>query len=89
MLAEKKNFTKGFGSLLPMRERQQFCWGSFSTSLIGFGGSFSDKRVLHGGSFFMKVVHSSNERELKLNVTAVNCKHRSYNCYNCYKHDCR
>ena len=52
--------------------------------LIGFGGSF-----LHGGSFFMKVVHSSDERELKLNGTAVNCKHRSYNCYNCYKHHCR
>ena len=27
----------------------------------------------------MKVVHSSDELELKLNVTAVNCKHRSYN----------
>ena len=47
----------------------------FQNFEIGSGGSFSDNRSLPGGIIlinFMKVGQSSNEQELKLNVTAVN-----------------
>ena len=63
-----------------MRRGQLFCWGGlFFKILIGFGDSFFDKGVLSGVLLinFMKVGQSSNEHELKLNVTAVNNKHRS------------
>ena len=63
-----------------MRRGQLFCWGLIIFKiLIGFGDSFSDKGVLSGVLLinFMKVGQSSNEHELKLNVTAVNNKHRS------------
>ena len=47
----------------------------FGALLIGSGESFSDNRSLPGGIILincMKVGQSSNEQELKLNVTAVN-----------------
>ena len=62
-----------------MRRGQLFCWGLIFKILIGFGDSFFDKGVLSGVLLinFMKVGQSSNEHELKLNVTAVNNEHRS------------
>ena len=62
-----------------MRRGQLFCWGLIFKILIGFGDSFFDKGVLSGVLLinFMRVGQSSNEHELKLNVTAVNNKHRS------------
>ena len=54
-------------------------------SAILLGGHFQIREHYLGGHFsnFMKVVQSSNKRELKLNVTSANSKHWSY------KRDCR
>ena len=46
-------------------------------SAILLGGHFQIREHYLGGHFsnFMKVVQSSNKRELKLNVTSANSKH--------------
>ena len=53
--------------------------GAYFQNLNWFWGFIFDKGVLSGVLLinFMKVGQSSNEHELKLNVTAVNNKHRS------------
>ena len=57
--------------------------GVISNSWLVWGGHFqiSERYVRFILINFMKIVLSSNERDLKLNVKAVNSKHRTY------KHD--
>ena len=70
------------GRLLAVREGG-ILLGVIFKLLIGLGGHFqiSERYVRFILINFMKIVQSSNERDLKLNVKAVNSKHRSY------KHD--
>ena len=64
-----------------------FAGGHFHNFDWLWGGTILNKGAIHGVILikFMKVVffQSSNEREFKLSVTAVNCKHLSH------KHYCR
>ena len=71
-----------------MRRGQLFCWGLIFKILIGFGDSFSDKGVLPW-LLLINFVKVGNEYELKLNVTAVNSKHRSLDkvCGELDRHD--
>ena len=57
--------------------------GVISNSWFVWGGHFqiSERYVRFILKNFMKIVQSSNEGDLKLNVKAVNSKHRTY------KHD--
>ena len=88
-LLKKKTSQRGLAVYYLWGSASNFAGGHFQHLWLVLEGHFQIRECYIGDHFFMKVVHSSNERELKLNVTAVNCKHRSYNCYNCYKHDCR
>ena len=63
--------------------------------LIRFGGLFLDKGASHGGGggyfnkFCKKYISEHNEHEFKLNVTAINCKHRSHTQLRKYRETCK
>ena len=68
------------GTLITCDVGPAICWRHFQNleklafKLALGGGAFSDKEALPGGSFylnFMKIVQSSDERELKLRLTSV------------------
>ena len=81
---KKKNIKTGVKgwSFIGCEGRGHFV-GVISNSWLVCGGHFqiSERYVRFILINFMKIVQSSNERDLKLNVKAVNSKHRSY------KHD--
>ena len=62
--------------------------------LICFGGLFVDKGASHGGGgYFNKfrkkyISAEHNKHEFKLNVTAINCKHRSHTRLPKYRKTC-